>query len=578
MELVYLWVGKYKNIENQGFDFSPRFKCEYDEETKELTVYKDDDYINIFPKNINVTTIVGENGSGKSNMMKSLFSIIQKVEDKLEKYLFIVKKNKELIILYKDKSTEITYSSEIFNIKNKKITSFNERKLDQNLSIRNFFLLLDFTLSRFGFKNDKNYEYKKNFSLEPSRILYLEHDNEKINTNSFDSNIKNFGFYGLFYILNHSIDNPFVHEIPKVKQIICKVRSFKDREIQFERICFNKKSFEVLKELMINIFYDNKLIIEKLDFLLKLINEKYIYLKESIGIKDEHLLSILSLAIDNDDKKLFESLVKSKFKLSFKELKDNLEERRKQIKLILSDIDKLILSLNNIDKIFDYRLYILFAFYDFNIIFENKFEYNSLSSGQTFILAYTGYIVRYINYCKLNKKESCTIFIDEFENTLHPQWQKKILNIIIKIIDSCNPFFNINLIFLTHSPFLLSDIPKENIIYLKRKDGKCLNISKTVKIKSFGANIHTLLSDSFFMKDGLMGEFAKNKISQILYFLSNKIGPINIPIEQIKPIIKMIGEDFLREKLLKMYDVKFPKSNEEKINELELEIKRLKSD
>jgi len=29
MELVYLWVENYKNIHKQGFNFSPRFHCEY---------------------------------------------------------------------------------------------------------------------------------------------------------------------------------------------------------------------------------------------------------------------------------------------------------------------------------------------------------------------------------------------------------------------------------------------------------------------------------------------------------------------------------------------------------------------
>jgi len=38
MELVYLWVEDYKNIKKQGFNFSPRFKCEYDEESKNLTI------------------------------------------------------------------------------------------------------------------------------------------------------------------------------------------------------------------------------------------------------------------------------------------------------------------------------------------------------------------------------------------------------------------------------------------------------------------------------------------------------------------------------------------------------------
>ena len=62
MELVYLWVKEYKNIKNQGFNFSPRFECEFDGEN--LTINENKDYVSIFPENINVTAIVGENGSG----------------------------------------------------------------------------------------------------------------------------------------------------------------------------------------------------------------------------------------------------------------------------------------------------------------------------------------------------------------------------------------------------------------------------------------------------------------------------------------------------------------------------------
>ena len=29
MELVYLWVEDYKNIQKQGFNFSPRLECEF---------------------------------------------------------------------------------------------------------------------------------------------------------------------------------------------------------------------------------------------------------------------------------------------------------------------------------------------------------------------------------------------------------------------------------------------------------------------------------------------------------------------------------------------------------------------
>ncbi len=86
MELVYLWVENYKNIRNQGFNFSPRFECEFkdgvlticDKKKKEC---KNNEYLeNFFGENINVTAIVGENGSGKSSLYELLFNLIHNVE------------------------------------------------------------------------------------------------------------------------------------------------------------------------------------------------------------------------------------------------------------------------------------------------------------------------------------------------------------------------------------------------------------------------------------------------------------------------------------------------------------------
>ncbi|MBN2249458.1 MAG: hypothetical protein JW682_03850 [Campylobacterales bacterium] len=53
MELVYLWVEDYKNIHKQGFNFSPQFHCEYDEEKNELTIEENQDNIpDFFGENI----------------------------------------------------------------------------------------------------------------------------------------------------------------------------------------------------------------------------------------------------------------------------------------------------------------------------------------------------------------------------------------------------------------------------------------------------------------------------------------------------------------------------------------------
>lgn len=54
---------------------------------------------------------------------------------------------------------------------------------------------------------------------------------------------------------------------------------------------------------------------------------------------------------------------------------------------------------------------------------------------------------------------------------------------------------------------MLSDMRKSNIIYLE--DG--YKKGKENLMNPFGANINDILAQSFFLDDGFMGDFAKNK-------------------------------------------------------------------
>jgi len=102
MELVYLWVEEYKNIKKQGFNFSPRFDCKFHDEYDENNKLQDDckleinlkEYTNIFPDNINITAIIGENGVGKTTILGLINTIISQLNIEIPtKYIVIVNIN-----------------------------------------------------------------------------------------------------------------------------------------------------------------------------------------------------------------------------------------------------------------------------------------------------------------------------------------------------------------------------------------------------------------------------------------------------------------------------------------------------
>jgi hypothetical protein len=142
-----------------------------------------------------------------------------------------------------------------------------------------------------------------------------------------------------------------------------------------------------------------------------------------------------------------------------------------------------------------------------------------------------------------------------------------------KIINNHNKVTNI--IFTTHSPFILSDLPKENVIFLEK--GKQVYPFEDRK-QTFGANIHTLLSHGFFMKEGLMGEFAKDKINQVYNFISRKDTSFIKTKEEAQNIINLIGEPMLKKELQFLYDKEFEIDDIDKqIREHEEAIEKLKS-
>lgn len=104
------------------------------------------------------------------------------------------------------------------------------------------------------------------------------------------------------------------------------------------------------------------------------------------------------------------------------------------------------------------------------------------------------------------------------------------------------------IIITSHSPIILSDIPQENSIFLKRnEDGKI--VQDKHGIQTFGANIYTLYKDAFFIKDGLaMGSFARGKINSWI----EEIKEGGTDADDIKKKLELIGEPIIRKRLEKI--------------------------
>jgi predicted ATPase len=179
-------------------------------------------------------------------------------------------------------------------------------------------------------------------------------------------------------------------------------------------------------------------------------------------------------------------------------------------------------------------------------------------------------------------RERIIIFIDEGEVALHPEWQRLFFNKVTTFLSELFHDRVIQLILTTHSPFVLSDIPKDNVLFLERDVDGNTKISDIERENTFGSNIYSLLSDSFFMENTI-GAFAEAKMKRALDILkTNHNDYSEEEIYELKYIIDSIGEPLIKEQFDHLYYKKF-KNDEvstlrKRIIELEDQIKRGEDD
>lgn len=231
-------------------------------------------------------------------------------------------------------------------------------------------------------------------------------------------------------------------------------------------------------------------------------------------------------------------------------------------------------------------------FLDKNESSESSIKFEGLSSGERlFYVTISSIIYHAMNLISIPdtkyrvKYRNMLIVLDESELCFHPEYQRTFINRLTGVIKRLkfNENLNFHILMTTHSPFILSDIPNTNILYLD--NGTSVNPKDQKFINPFSANINDILSQSFFlMKDGFIGETARRVVLSLYKYLSDE--PVNIQVEPLhwtkenaRFVIDSIGEPLIRTSLRNLYNKKYRDGEaiRRQIEQLERELSQIEN-
>lgn len=214
------------------------------------------------------------------------------------------------------------------------------------------------------------------------------------------------------------------------------------------------------------------------------------------------------------------------------------------------------------------------------------YPFSRMSSGERQLLNTASAIAYHLKNIDRSKSTptkiaytNINVVLEEVELYFHPEYQRQFVNYLLTQIATThfNRNLAINLIFVTHSPFILSDIPRQNVLFLKNGAA-----DRSMQEDTFGANIHTMLQSGFFLNSVPIGDFAKVKINRMFALLNQSNAISKEEMNRLYKEIPLVSEPLLRSQLMKLYhqrscfEGKVYDDCVQKIQELEQTVEELK--
>ena len=191
---------------------------------------------------------------------------------------------------------------------------------------------------------------------------------------------------------------------------------------------------------------------------------------------------------------------------------------------------------------------------------DETYAISTLSSGQMQRLNSAGALVYHLRNLDYRISEQqrleydyVSVIFEEVELYFHPEFQRTLINYLLKQMEHAGlrNIKGIHLIFVTHSPFILTDMLDCNVMYLskewKQKPDK----------RTFAANIYDLLDGHFFLEETI-GDVALKQIDDIikLYHQNDRKSRKKVFLEKklfFRLLIEQIADGYVKDDVTQMY-------------------------
>ncbi len=537
---------------------------------------------------INIQAIVGKNGSGKSSIIELFYWAINNLSK------FVLNDDTELehikgicleLYFYIDKLYQLRFNEDSISLhsytQDENIFTLNEKaeKVDKRNLSKLFYTTANnyshFALNEMELGSWVHSLFHKNDGYKSSIVISPFRKDGNIDINKENELARNRYLFTILSpepLLKHiNSENKFIEKlflkldsdkIKKVRRKLKKLNLDDSRKETLSKIIFSFYKIHFIDEPLNNRACKDY-ILNKLTSITETYEKYYEYSKWHEK-EEKEVTKYLSILLKD------KSHITNKLNQAINFLKhDHLKHRDLSKEINVNELTQNIQELCS-ENIFQDNLRTIDllppSFLSCDFILNDKSRFSELSSGEKQRI----YTVNSIIYHLMNinsvegnrnniKYSFVNVIFDEVELYFHPDMQRTFIDHLLFNLRNIalDDIRGVNFIFITHSPFILSDIPISNILFLNGIDEMDFDMSNT-----FGANIHDLLKHNFFLKDGYMGEFAKKEILQLVEFLNSNLNENeNWNEEKAKKFITIVGEPIIKERLNYLFEDKFITKN-----------------